>query len=229
MHQSARWSAIWGSICEPVRIMATWFTADLHFGHHNIIKYCNRPFSDVRAMNDALIQGWNGIVAEDDIVWIIGDFALGKIAETLPLVAELHGHKILVAGNHDRCWSGHGQRAEGWTERYLDAGFDRIVQGSTTIDIGGEHVRLCHFPYRGDSHDQDRFQSYRPVDNGEWLLHGHVHERWAQDGRMINVGVDVTEFSPISIDDVAAVIRTGPAERATYPSTGRSRRTGSPG
>jgi hypothetical protein len=32
-----------------------WFTADLHLGHRNIVDYCNRPFRDVEAMNDALM------------------------------------------------------------------------------------------------------------------------------------------------------------------------------
>lgn len=108
--------------------MTTWFTADLHLGHRNIIDYCSRPFPDVDAMNDALIERWNDTVAEDDRVWVVGDFALGKITDTLPLVEALHGRKILVAGNHDRCWAGHGRRADGWTERYLDAGFDEVRQ-----------------------------------------------------------------------------------------------------
>ncbi|MCP3936397.1 MAG: hypothetical protein GY708_13605 [Actinomycetia bacterium] len=69
--------------------MATWFTADLHLGHSSIIDYCDRPFANVDAMNRALIDNWNHAVAEDDTVWVIGDFALGKIAETLPLVADL--------------------------------------------------------------------------------------------------------------------------------------------
>jgi len=34
--------------------MATWFTADLHLGHRNIIDYCDPPFADVEAMNRAL-------------------------------------------------------------------------------------------------------------------------------------------------------------------------------
>jgi len=101
--------------------MATWFTADLHLGHTNIIDYCDRPFADVDAMNRALIDNWNNAVRQDDTVWVLGDFALGKIAETLPIAGELNGHKLLLAGNHDRCWAGHGRRAEGRTERYLDA------------------------------------------------------------------------------------------------------------
>ena len=78
--------------------MATWFTADLHLGHRNIIDYCHRPFTDVDAMNRALIDNWNETVTENDTVWILGDFALGRIAETLPLVAELSGRRILLAG-----------------------------------------------------------------------------------------------------------------------------------
>ena len=27
--------------------MTIWFTADLHLGHQNIIRYCDRPFDDV--------------------------------------------------------------------------------------------------------------------------------------------------------------------------------------
>jgi calcineurin-like phosphoesterase family protein len=186
--------------------MTTWFTADLHLGHRNIIDYCGRPFGDAEAMNRALIDGWNDVVAEDDDVWVLGDFALGKLANSLPLVSELRGRKILLAGNHDRCWFGHGRRADGWTERYLDAGFDELHQGELEYRVGNTEVLLCHFPYRGDSHDHDRYLEHRPVDRGSWLLHGHVHERWAQRGRMINVGVDATGFRPISEHEVAAII-----------------------
>jgi calcineurin-like phosphoesterase family protein len=189
--------------------MTTWFTADLHLGHRNIIDYCGRPFGDAEAMNRALVDGWNDVVVEDDDVWVLGDFALGKLADTLPLVRELRGRKVLLAGNHDRCWFGHGRRADGWTDRYLDAGFDEVHQGELKYRVGDTKVLLCHFPYRGDSHDHDRYREHRPVDRGSWLLHGHVHERWAQRGRMINVGVDATGFRPISEDEIAAIIERG--------------------
>lgn len=196
--------------------MATWFTADLHFGHGNIIDYCERPFADVDGMNRALVYNWNETVGDDDTVWVVGDFAMGTIAETLPIAAELAGHKILLAGNHDRCWAGNGRRAAGWTERYLEAGFAQVVQGTARIDVGDRSVLLCHFPYRGDSHDNDRFVDERPDDEGLWLLHGHVHENWAQHGRMINVGVDVTGFRPLGDHEVVALIDAGPRDLALH-------------
>jgi calcineurin-like phosphoesterase family protein len=126
--------------------MSTWFTADLHLGHANIIQYCARPFTDVEAMNRALIQRWNEVVNDGDDVWVLGDVAMGKIAETLPLVSELRGRKLLLTGNHDRCWDGHGRRAEGWTERYLDTGFTAIHHGEIEVEVGPSTAVACHFP-----------------------------------------------------------------------------------
>jgi calcineurin-like phosphoesterase family protein len=186
--------------------MTTWFTADLHLGHRNIIRYCDRPFADVDEMDRALIDRWNEVVADDDEVWVLGDFALGTIAHSLPKAAELAGRKVLVAGNHDRCWSGYGRKAERWVQRYLDAGFDEIRQGTQTMELAGRQVLLCHFPYEGDSQDKDRHVSDRPVDRGQVLLHGHVHERWAVHDRMINVGVDARDFRPISAPDIEHLI-----------------------
>ena len=69
-----------------------------------------------------------------------------------------------------------------------------------------------------ESINRARFGDHRPADRGAWLLHGHVHERWAQRGRMINVGVDATAFRPISEGEIARVIRAEPEDRT--PSTG---------
>jgi len=69
--------------------MTTWFTADLHLGHRNIIRYCDRRFESVGVMNRALIARWNEIDDDDDTVRVLGDFALGTIADTLPRAGEL--------------------------------------------------------------------------------------------------------------------------------------------
>jgi calcineurin-like phosphoesterase family protein len=141
---------------------------------------------------------------------VLGDVALGRIDYTLSLIGKLSGHKLLVAGNHDRCWAGHGRRSEGWSDRYLEAGFDEVHHGEVAVDVGDTSVRACHFPYRGDSQEQDRYLEHRPIDNGAWLLHGHVHERWLQHERMINVGVDVWGYQPVNYETIDARIAAGP-------------------
>jgi calcineurin-like phosphoesterase family protein len=206
-----------------------WFTSDFHFGHKNISEYAHRPFAwgeaGVPAMNEALVEAFNARVAATDNVWVLGDVALGKVHDSLALVGLLNGRKLLVAGNHDRCWPGHGSRAAGWTEQYLAAGFAEVLPGSALagppprLAIGGHQVLASHFPYAGggDSHGEDRFAQHRLPDHGDWLLCGHVHQAWRQSGRMINVGVDAWGGVPVAEEQLAELLWAGPEQRATLP------------
>lgn len=200
-----------------MQTMAMWFTSDLHFGHVNIITYCGRPYADVAEMNEGLIENWNECVTPTDTVWVLGDVAMGHIADSLPLVQRLHGTKLLVTGNHDRCWLGHGPRSKDWVERYLAAGFEAIHHGAVELSVAGHPVIACHFPYRGDSQEADRYLDARPIDHGGWLLHGHVHERWRQHARMINVGVDAWGWRPASEAAIASLIDAGPNDLVFEP------------
>lgn len=51
-----------------------------------------------------------------------------------------------------------------------------------------------------------------PQDNGDWLLHGHIHEKWRQQHRQINVGVDAWHFAPVPEHTIADLIGRGPAD-----------------
>ena len=186
--------------------MERYFTADLHLGHRNIITYCDRPFRDVDDMNAGLVERWNDTVRPGDEVIVLGDVAMGRIDASLALVAGLHGRKVLVAGNHDRCWAGHRRGVDAATARYRAAGFDEIWQGTVRLDLAGTPVLAGHFPYHGDSHDHDRYIGHRPVDTGDWLLHGHVHDRWKVHERMVNVGVDVWDYAPVAEAVLATLV-----------------------
>jgi calcineurin-like phosphoesterase family protein len=187
--------------------MTTWFTSDPHYGHRNIIGFSHRPFMGVDDMNASLIRRWNDVVQPGDTVFVLGDFALGP-AGMIGIAGQLVGHKILVPGNHDRCWYGNGPGHKLWEAEFLRAGFDEIRQGVVEYDLLGRSVKLCHFPYVGDSHDSDRFIPYRPIDEGGWLLHGHIHTSWLQQDRMVNVGVDVWNYRPVADHELAELIDT---------------------
>lgn len=187
--------------------MTQWFTSDLHLGHTNIIAYTNRPYASVDEMNGDLIDRWNSKVDPDDEVWVLGDVAMGKLTETLPLVELLNGTKNLVYGNHDRMFGCQGTKYANAVQRYLDAGFTHVMDPPLLLPlVGGERIVLVHhFPYRGDSKEghEDRYQSERPKDEGRQLVHGHTHGLWRKNGRMIDVGVDAWGGYPVSFGDVA--------------------------
>lgn len=186
-----------------------WFTSDLHLGHVRIIDYTDRPYRHVAEMNEGLIALWNAVVDPDDEVWVIGDLAMGRIDESLPHAARLVGRKHLVIGNHDRPFSDPDRR-DHWVQRYLDVGgFTELHDGEVECTLADRTLRLCHFPYEGDHGDEDRYPEHRPIDDGRWLLHGHVHEEWRQRGRMINVGVDAWAGQPVSEEQLAELIAAG--------------------
>lgn len=215
-----------GRCARPTHVdaMTTFFTSDHHFGHRNISRLARRPFPDtdegVDEMNEAMIETWNGDVAPGDIVWVLGDFAMGRIDESLPVLDRLNGTKHLISGNHDRCWPGYKgsspEKVARWVTRYEEAGFASIATSGVmcqdeiaAVTPNREGVLLDHMPYVGDSHHDDRYIDRRPADRGGWLVHGHVHEAWRQRGRQINVGVDAWAGRPVPLDQIAEMIAAG--------------------
>jgi len=192
-----------------------YFTSDLHLGHENIIEYTSRPFNSVTHMHEGIVANWNSVVTPDDEVYILGDAALGDISRTLTLFSRLNGLHFLVPGNHDKIWSGRGAYHR---DLYEQAGITLLPE-THQITLGSSTVLLCHFPYHGDTKDFERFPEFRPQDTGLWLLHGHVHTKFRQRSRQINVGIDAWGGFPVAEDTLLDIIEIGPADRAVIPWT----------
>lgn len=176
------------------------FTSDPHFSHRNVIKYCNRPFATAEEMDEAIINRWNVVVGEHDQVYVLGDvFFCGKV-RAKEIMDRLTGTKILVRGNHDHWKDG----------KYLTLGFAAV---HVWTELPHNLWRLSHFPYDGQESDERRFPT-QLKDEGGWLLCGHVHTAWKTKNRMINVGVDQWNFTPVSehqISEIVSAERTCPA------------------
>lgn len=194
-----------------------WFTADLHLGHGNIIKYCHRPhLSEAEALraateprggwkvsretvvrhDNALIDAINERVGKNDILWIIGDFSLCPIEEATRYRDRIECREVnLVRGNHDL------PAYDGLFTRVIDQGM---------IKHQGRKIWLNHYPMR----------SWDKAFHGAWHLFGHVHGRLrAEDAAnprhlAMDVGVDACDYRPVSFEEVADYLR--PREEAFW-------------
>lgn len=168
----------------------TYFTSDQHFGHFNIIRLSHRPFSSLDEMNETMIAKWNAKVQEEDMVYILGDLFF-RAAAVEPILQRLKGRKHLVLGNHDHTW----------TTKVRLADYFESVQTICEIDIGGKPATLCHYP----------MLSYPQARRG-YMIYGHIHNNTGDDywplimrrGRLLNAGVDVNDFAPVTFDELLA-------------------------
>lgn len=192
------------------------FTSDTHFGHANIIKYCDRPFRDTDHMDEVIIQRWNEVVSPNDVVYHLGDIALGQIATSLPKVARLNGYKIAVLGNHDRPFMRRDKDDRNdWWDRYEQV-FQQVIHWEgTLVQVGPllDTVKVSHFPYTGDHTPEDRHVEDRPFDMGIPLVHGHTHTTdrltFSSEGTpQVHVGQDAWSFTPVSEDQILEILAT---------------------
>lgn len=156
--------------------MKKFYTSDTHYGHRNVIRYCNRPFETSEEMDEAMIDRWNDIVGPNDEVYHLGDFSMGKTA--VPnIVRRLNGKIHLIWGNHDSnqvrnldCWAS--------SQPYLE------------IKDQGKHIVLCHY----------KFHVFNRSHHGAIQLFGHSHGSMPGNSQQIDVGVDCWDFRPILLE-----------------------------
>lgn len=168
--------------------MNLFFVSDTHFGHKNIIKYCNRPFRDVDEMDEAMIRNWNSTVGHSDVVIHLGDVGFTKKLRSI--VSRLNGKKILIRGNHDNRTS---------DRKFLEMGFVDIQK--EPFDYMG--FVLSHYPVGSVMY---RHLKDVPLD-GKINLYGHVHNGTEFDilrdsPNHLCLCVEHTRYRPVSIDEV---------------------------
>lgn len=160
------------------------FVSDMHFGHRNVIPYCNRPYASVEEMDDALVRNWNATVNSTDTVYHLGDWAFHNYHR----IGELNGFIYSIPGNHDQ------ER-----EKKL-APFVQFTAEIHYLKVTPE-VRfvLCHYPMSAWK------RAYK------YHLHGHCHGNAPPGGPVQNrldVGIDATRlYRPAHLDEVLERMR----------------------
>lgn len=161
---------------------SVFFTSDTHFGHTNIIKYCNRPFATVQEMDDVIIERWNQVVKPGDRVYHLGDFSWG---DPYKYLAKLNGQKYFVIGNHDKIKEHEACRQWVWIKDYYE------------LKIGDQTIVLHHYAHR----------VWNKMHHKSWHLYGHSHGTLPPHGLSFDVGTDCWNFTPISFEQISEKIK----------------------
>lgn len=176
------------------------FTADQHFFHQNIIRYCNRPFTSVDEMHEAIITRHNEIVAPNDEVYFLGDVCMDvhkpknlpcSTMHILDILRHLNGRKHLIVGNHD-------------PKPLMSFDIWKSVNYYKEIKRNGQKFILMHYP----------IESWNKRASGSIHLHGHCHGTLRSNARYVDhhtgpglrmdVGVDCCNFYPVSTETIFA-------------------------
>lgn len=185
------------------------FTSDLHFGHQRIIDMAYRPFSSVDQMNQTIIDNINARVTDEDDLIIVGDAVMGTFLDNVHLLGELNGRVHLIPGNHDRVHPAYHETREHKRVEFRQAYEQYVKILPLQLELEQFNATVCHFPFSGDHTDEERYTEYRPTDRGQFLIHGHTHGMWRQNGRQIDVGVDAWDFYPVDFGTLGMMFLEG--------------------
>ncbi len=138
-------------------------------------------------MDESLINNWNSVVKQNDIVYHLGDFCLGRLENFDSYFSRLNGKIILIEGNHDRNASKNKEK------------FFEYHKGFIEINVGGWPLTLCHYAMK----------SWNNSYWGSFHLYGHSHGKLPDDIAILSfdVGVDCHNYTPISIEQVKEIMK----------------------
>jgi len=157
------------------------FTADEHYYHANIIKYCNRPFTSVEEMNEILIQNHNEVVKNGDIVVHAGDFSFANKNKTEEIIKQLNGIHIFLKGDHDKWLPPHATQI--WQKK-----------------IDNCYIVVSHYALR----------VWPRSHYGSYHLFAHSHGTLKPIGKSWDIGVDNNNFYPLSLDQIIEIMKSRP-------------------
>lgn len=169
-----------------------WVTSDHHFGHKNIIRFCDRPFTDTDHMREELIMRHNSVVDHCDDVYFLGDFAFTREDEIEEILIRMNGNKHFIFGNHDKqlrkTRSPRILTEFVWMKDYHEL---KIPNQSKIAPI-----ILLHYP----------MYTWNRMHHGALHFYGHTHGSvpTVAAGRGRDIGVDTNDYYPHNVRDLAA-------------------------
>lgn len=166
-----------------------YYIADTHFGHKNVLRFDNRPFTDVDEMDRVLIENWNSVVRDEDDVYIIGDLIYRTDKEPTWYLEQLKGKKHLIVGNHDEKLI----KDKSFRSYFVE------IRDMLAVFDDDKKLFLCHYPMA-------EWPSYF---RGSYHLYAHIHNNINETfdimkgkDRALNVGCMINGYKPVTFKEL---------------------------
>jgi calcineurin-like phosphoesterase family protein len=175
----------------------TWLISDTHFGHEKtctVFKRADgsplRPFANAEEMDEFMVKAWNDRVAPKDKVYHLGDVVIRK--QSLKLLHRLNGDKVLIKGNHDIF------ELKDYAEHFRDIRGYHVLNGMIMSHVPVHEESLARFGTCIHGH----LHANRVMKPHKVTLEGKTTYKEEIDPRYHSVCVEMTDFAPISFDEV---------------------------
>lgn len=167
-----------------------WFTSDYHLFHSNIIKYCNRPYSNCFSMNKDIIDTINKKVHQDDLLFNLGDIGFNSVKYITDELSKINCDQIFVSGNHDR-----KSLINALIEKYI------VFEKQTILNV---YFNDIHYKVHL-AHNPDDIQYNN--DENNIFLYGHLHEKEVANRRYNQMNVGWDRFGrPIELKEIILMV-----------------------
>lgn len=192
------------------------FCSDYHFFHINVIAFDQRPFLfdssigypsdlrdksnlDIETMNQTLIDNWNQVVGDNDLVFYLGDLSNRGQKATQEITNQLKGKIYFVLGNHDQYKMINSLNRFEMIADYI----------SLNVKYGKkpqERIQICLFHYPISNWDRQHY--------GSWHLHGHSHQMKVKHDpqyyqqKVLDIGCNGWDYTPVDFWEIKEIMET---------------------
>lgn len=169
-----------------------WLTSDTHFCHDREFIFGPRGFSCVEEMNKAIVERWNSVISDDDIVYHLGDVILGDNEYGISCLKQLNGNINILPGNHD---------TKTRLSLYEQLDNVTVLSRAELIKYKKYSFYLSHYPTLTSNLDEGAPLKAKVIN---LCGHSHIKNRFKDmdKGLIYHVEIDCHNNFPISFDEI---------------------------
>lgn len=175
-----------------------YFTSDTHFGSQRTLELSRRPFKDTKEMDKTILDNFNSILTEDDVLYHLGDFG------DYEMVSKINCPVCLILGNYEEkdITMEYDDNVYDFCHQLRKEGFESIER---TKYISMPHPETMEFILFNLVHEPSKCiykTNSEQTEKNVFNLYGHIHGRQMVRRYGMDVGVDCHHFRPVSMKDI---------------------------